>query len=91
MSEAPEILTVDETAELLRCHNSTIYRKLERGEWPFAWKLGKDWRIEKDELMEHLRNKPVHTRQKAEDPMPRGRSDRSARFRATMDKGREIP
>lgn len=65
-----QILTVNETAELLRRHPSTIYRRLENGEWPFAWKDGKDWRIEKDALLDHLRHRPVPTRRPACDPMP---------------------
>lgn len=79
-----EILTVEETATLLKRHTSTIYRRLERGEWPFAWKEGKDWRIEKDALLSHLRQRPIHTRRPVEDPMPRARSTRRARFREFM-------
>lgn len=77
-----ELLTVNETAELLKRHPSTIYRRLERGEWRFAWKDGKDWRIEKDKLLEHLRNAPIPTREPARDPMPR--SSR-ARFEALLE------
>jgi excisionase family DNA binding protein len=65
-----QILTVQETASLLKRHASTIYRRLEGGEWPFAWKDGNDWRIEKDALLDHLRHRPIHTRKAAEDPMP---------------------
>lgn len=85
MSE--EILTVEETAKLLKRHPSTIYRRLERGEWTFAWKDGKDWRIEKDKLLEHLRSAPIHTRRKVVDPMPSA-PNRRARFRALMAEGR---
>lgn len=66
-----EILTVDETAKLLKRHPSTIYRRLERGEWAFAWKDRNGWRIEKDKLLEHLRRAPIATKEKAADPMPR--------------------
>lgn len=76
-----ELLTVDEAAELLKRHPSTIYRRLERGEWPFAFKEGKDWRIEKGELMSHLRGRPIHTRRPAHHPMS---STTGARFRAFM-------
>lgn len=68
--DAPDLLTVNETATLLRRNVSTIYRRLERGEWPFAWKDGNDWRIEKDALLDHLRHRPIHTRRPACDPMP---------------------
>lgn len=66
-----EILTVNETAALLKRHPSTIYRRLESGEWRFAWKDGKDWRIERDKLFEHLRSAPIATKEKRPDPMPR--------------------
>lgn len=77
-------MTVDETATLLKRHPSTIYRRLERGEWPFAFKEGKDWRIERGALLDHLRSRPIHSRRPAEDPMPRPRSNRGARFRELM-------
>jgi excisionase family DNA binding protein len=86
-SEGVELLTVDETAKLLKRHPSTIYRRLERGEWTFAWKDGKDWRIEKDLLLEHLRHQPISTRRKDVDQMP-SLGERRARFRAMMADGR---
>lgn len=80
-----DLLTVDETAALLKRHNSTIYRRLESGEWDaFAWKDGKDWRIEEGPLLNHLRSRPVRTRRPAEDPMPRPSASR-ARFRAELE------
>lgn len=81
-----ELLTVNETAELLRRHPSTIYRRLEAGEWPFAWKDGNDWRIEKDALLTHLRSRPIHTRAAAPDPMHRPHPAARARFRELIDK-----
>ncbi len=68
-ADAPDFLTVDEAAELLRRHVSTVYRRLERGHWPFAWKDGNDWRIEKDALREHLKSASIPTRKAASDPM----------------------
>jgi excisionase family DNA binding protein len=70
IKDAPDFLTVEETALLIRRHVSTVYRRLERGEWPFAWKEGNDWRIEKSALLDHLRHAPIHTRKPATDPMP---------------------
>lgn len=85
-----ELLTVDEAAELLKRHVSTIYRRLERGEWEgFAWKEGKDWRIEKDGMLAHLRARPIHTRRPAEDPMPRVTAGSSDRFRAILAQKRK--
>lgn len=86
---ADEILTVNETATLLKRHPSTIYRRLERGEWTFAWKDGQDWRIEKDKLLEHLRSAPVPTRKPATDPMPR--SSRASFEALLADEERRAP
>ncbi len=70
--DAPDLLKVDEAAMLLRCHVATCYRRLEDGRWDaFAWKLGNDWRIEKVPLKEHLRDRPVHSRESSPDPMPK--------------------
>jgi excisionase family DNA binding protein len=78
--DAPKLLKVEEAAELLRCHSITVYRKLEKGEWStFAWKLGQEWRIERDGLEQHLRKQPL--REPVEDPMPR---KRRARFDALV-------
>jgi excisionase family DNA binding protein len=85
-----EFLTVDEAATLLKRHPSTIYRRLERGEWPFAFKEGKDWRIERGALLEHLKARPIHTRRQVEDPMPRPRSNRRARFQALLEQTRGV-
>lgn len=85
------LLTVQETAELLRRHPSTIYRRLERGEWPFAWKDGNDWRIEREALMQHLRSHSIPTRRAPEDPMPKIHASSRARFRAILAQKKENP
>lgn len=70
--DAPDLLKVNEVADLMRVHVATVYRRLEAGKWDdFAWKVGNDWRIEKAPLKEHLRERPVHSRERAFDPMPR--------------------
>ena len=46
---AGEIMTLDEAAELLLCHPSTIYRLLKAGQIP-AFKLGSDGRFRRDAL-----------------------------------------
>jgi excisionase family DNA binding protein len=43
---ANEIWTVSMLARYLRCHPSTIYRLLKRGQIP-AFKIGSDWRFQK--------------------------------------------
>ena len=44
MADAPKVLTVNELAEYLRVHRSTIYRLLKRGDLP-GFKIGSDWRF----------------------------------------------
>lgn len=84
-----ELLTVVEAAELLKRHPSTVYRRLESGEWEaFSWKDGKDWRIEKTPMLEYLRSRPVRTRRPVEDPMPPIKGGRD-RFRAILAQKRE--
>jgi excisionase family DNA binding protein len=39
-----KVLTVNELAEYLRVHRSTIYRLLKRGQLP-GFKIGSDWRF----------------------------------------------
>ena len=41
---APKVLTVNELAEYLRVHRSTIYRLLKKGQLP-GFKIGSDWRF----------------------------------------------
>ncbi|HKD69541.1 MAG TPA: helix-turn-helix domain-containing protein [Candidatus Binataceae bacterium] len=43
---ANEIWTVSMLARYLRCHPSTVYRLLKRGQIP-AFKIGSDWRFQK--------------------------------------------
>lgn len=44
MVGAPKVLTVNELAEYLRVHRSTIYRLLKKGQLP-GFKIGSDWRF----------------------------------------------
>lgn len=87
-----EILTVNEAAELVRRHPSTIYRRLEAEDSPwhsFAFKEGKDWRIEREGMLAFLKQRPIHTRRPAEDPMPRVNAGSSDRFRAILAQKRK--
>lgn len=54
----PEVMTLAEAADYLRCHPSTIYRMLKRGEIP-AMKLGSDWRFTRATLAEWVRARTV--------------------------------
>lgn len=44
MPSATKVLTVNELAEYLRVHRSTIYRLLKKGQLP-GFKIGSDWRF----------------------------------------------
>jgi excisionase family DNA binding protein len=50
MKEYPEMMTVKETADFLRCSPSNIYVRLRAGEMP-GDKIGKEWRISKTALI----------------------------------------
>ena len=43
-NETPSILTLENVAQYLRVHPSTIYRLLKRRQLP-AFKVGRDWRF----------------------------------------------
>jgi excisionase family DNA binding protein len=44
MESSTKVLTVNELAEYLRVHRSTIYRLLKKGQLP-GFKIGSDWRF----------------------------------------------
>ncbi len=44
MAAPPKVLTVNELAQYLRVHRSTIYRLLKKGQLP-GFKIGSDWRF----------------------------------------------
>ena len=48
-NERPPILTLENVAEYLRVHPSTIYRMLKRNQLP-AFKLGRDWRFNRESI-----------------------------------------
>jgi len=48
------MMTVDEVAEYLHCHSSTIYRLLKKGEIPGAFRVGGDWRVNSDKFHEWI-------------------------------------
>ncbi len=47
-------MTVEEAAQYLRLHTSTVYRLVRRGELP-AVKIGKQWRLDRETLEHSLR------------------------------------
>jgi excisionase family DNA binding protein len=44
MQPSAKVLTVNELAQYLRVHRSTIYRLLKKGQLP-GFKIGSDWRF----------------------------------------------
>lgn len=55
---ATEIWTVSMLARYLRCHPSTIYRLLKRGQIP-AFKIGSDWRFQKSVIDRWLKQSTI--------------------------------
>jgi excisionase family DNA binding protein len=54
--EFPEILTVDEAAELLRIPRSTVYKLAQLGKIP-AQKVGRHWRFHRDTVVDWIAGK----------------------------------
>jgi excisionase family DNA binding protein len=62
MEKNTDVLDAEEAANFLGAHRETIRRLARKGEIP-AYKVGKDWRFRRDELLKwahehHLRSKP---------------------------------
>jgi excisionase family DNA binding protein len=51
-----EVLTVEEVANLLKIHRTTVYRMLKSGELP-AFKIGSDWRFNRVHIEEWLKSR----------------------------------
>jgi excisionase family DNA binding protein len=67
----PEILTVDQAAELLQANRTTVMDYCRAGKIP-ARKVGKSWRICKEKLMAWMGEEPVTVVKPAERPAQRG-------------------
>jgi excisionase family DNA binding protein len=50
----PELLTVDEAAELLRTTPKAVYASLERGQLPGVVRLGRRVLFRRDDLRKHV-------------------------------------
>jgi excisionase family DNA binding protein len=50
MAIGHEILTVKEVSEPLKVHHSTVYKMIREGRIP-AFKIGSDWRFQKDQVV----------------------------------------
>ena len=51
----PEVLTVDEVAELLRVDRKGVYSAISRGELPGVLRIGRTMRVSRDVLLEWVR------------------------------------
>ena len=54
MSTDPEILTLNEAAELLRLTSSGARALARRGDLPGGVKVGGEWRVNRADLLDHL-------------------------------------
>jgi excisionase family DNA binding protein len=45
-----EVLTVKEVSELLKIHQTTVYKMIRESRIP-AFKIGSDWRFQKDQIV----------------------------------------
>lgn len=52
MSELPPVLTPEEARLLIRLGRTAFYEALRRGELPFARRVGRQWRIGRDALLQ---------------------------------------
>ena len=57
MTDRPQLLTVDETAELLRTSRAAVYALIARGQLPGVTRIGRRVLIRRDDLLEWLRHK----------------------------------
>jgi excisionase family DNA binding protein len=55
------IMTVAEVAEYLKVHRATIYRMARKGKIP-AFKIGDDWRFDKDAIEKWMNDRHVKLR-----------------------------
>lgn len=58
--QTKQLMTVEEVAQYMRCHQSTVYRLLKRRRLP-AFRLGSDWRIDFDVLRSWMRGNTIST------------------------------
>ena len=49
-----EVMTIDEVAELLRVHPTTLYRMVKKNEVPGAFKMGSNWRFFRPRVLDWI-------------------------------------
>lgn len=58
MPDQIEVLTAEETAEILKVNIDTVRRLLRRGDLPGV-KVGRHWRVEREVLRQYLRGRRI--------------------------------
>jgi excisionase family DNA binding protein len=72
---ASEIMTLQQVAEYLACHYSTIFRLLKKHEIP-AFRVGSDWRFRRSDIEQWIHDreiKPKNHEYKLKGPRPKSR------------------
>jgi excisionase family DNA binding protein len=54
----PEILTVKEVSELLKIHESTVYKMIREGRIP-VFMIGAEWRFLKDQIVHWMAEQTI--------------------------------
>ena len=57
-----KILTVKEVSELLKIHEGTVYKMIRQGRIP-AFKIGSDWRFQKDQVVHWIAEQTIRAAQ----------------------------
>jgi excisionase family DNA binding protein len=57
-----EILTVKEISELLKIHQTTVYRLTKEGRIP-AFRIGSEWRFRKDQIVHWIAEQTIDAAQ----------------------------
>jgi excisionase family DNA binding protein len=74
-----ELMTLQQVAEYLSCHPTTIYRLLKNRQIP-AFKLGFDWRFRRSNIDQWISDRQMKPKDVDEhEPWPRGRRPKSRR------------
>ena len=58
MAIEPEILTVKEVSELLKIHESTVYKMIREGRIP-VFMIGAEWRFLKDQIVHWMAEQTI--------------------------------
>jgi excisionase family DNA binding protein len=53
-----EILTVKEVSELLKIHESTVYKMIREGRIP-TFRIGSEWRFQKDQIVHWMAEQTI--------------------------------